>query len=116
MAKMKPSSLKHFTKTEEACPECNHNPCECKSMMLGDMIREMLGKKQQMTLNGRPIDTDSISIEGIDRSDRPDFVDAYISYAEYADGTPLTDAEVGQLSQEQGAWINTAINSDTRYL
>lgn len=87
-----------------------------ESMKLRDIIKEIIGKPQPMTLNGKPIDTGSISIEGVDPSDRPDFVDAYISYAEYKDGTPLTDAEVDQLNQEQGAWINTAINSDTRYL
>ena len=56
--------------------------------------------KEEVSLNGKPVNTRSIEIEGIDRNDYPDFVDAYITYAEYEDGTPLTDEELMSLEDE----------------
>lgn len=41
----------------------------------------------------------SIEVEGIDHSDTPDFVDAFISYAEY-NGEKLTDSELEILNQD----------------
>lgn len=40
---------------------------------------------------------ENIQVDGINMFDYPDFVDAYISYAEY-DGTPLTEDELNNLS------------------
>ena len=59
-----------------------------------------------MTLNGHPIDRSSIELGGVDTRDYPDFADAYIEYAEFADGTPLTDDEIDQLNDEQYHEIN----------
>jgi hypothetical protein len=42
----------------------------------------------------------NVEVDGIDTRDYPDFVDAYISYAEYEDGTPLTDMELEMLSED----------------
>ena len=44
------------------------------------------------------IDYSSIEIDGIDERDAPDFVDSYISYAEWNDGIELTDDELEQLN------------------
>jgi len=44
------------------------------------------------------IDYSSIEIDGIDERDAPDFVDSYISYAEWNDGTELTDKDLEQLN------------------
>lgn len=52
------------------------------------------GKK----MNQLGIDDSSIEIDGIDMRDAPDFVDAYISYAEWEDGTELTDDELEMLN------------------
>jgi hypothetical protein len=41
----------------------------------------------------------SIQIDGVDTKDYPDFCDAYVSYAEYEDGTKLTDEECEGLSE-----------------
>jgi hypothetical protein len=41
----------------------------------------------------------NIEIAGIDMSDYPDFCDAYVEYADKADGTPLTDAEIDTLNE-----------------
>ena len=32
-----------------------------------------------------------VEIEGVDHSDHPDYCDAYFCYAEWENGTPLTD-------------------------
>jgi hypothetical protein len=57
-----------------------------------------------MKLNGRQVK--NAEVDGIDSSDYPDFCDAFFSYAEYEDGTPLTDEELEQLGDENGEMIN----------
>jgi hypothetical protein len=44
------------------------------------------------------IDYSSIEIDGVDERDAPDFVDTYVSYAEWNDGIELTDEELEQLN------------------
>lgn len=39
----------------------------------------------------------NIEFENVDPKDYPDFCDAFISYAEHQDGTPLTDEELDSL-------------------
>ena len=53
-----------------------------------------------LPFNGKQVDLRSIEIDGIDRSDYPDFTDAYITAAEYTDGTPLSEDEIEQFSAE----------------
>jgi hypothetical protein len=40
----------------------------------------------------------NIEVDGVYGWDAPDFCDAYISYACFEDGTPLTDEEIEQIS------------------
>ncbi len=42
----------------------------------------------------------NVEIEGIDHSDYPDYCDAYISYAEDADGNPLTQEEIDAIPSD----------------
>lgn len=42
----------------------------------------------------------NVEFDGIDRSDYPDFCDAFIVYAEHADGTPLTEQELENIPSE----------------
>jgi hypothetical protein len=65
---------------------------------------------------GKEIDYDTIEIDGIDTSDYPDFCDAYISYAEYTDGTPLTDEELEKMTEEEGDLINERIHENQLYM
>ena len=44
------------------------------------------------------IDYSSIEIDGVDERDAPDFVDSYVSYAEWNDGIELTDEELEHLN------------------
>ena len=39
--------------------------------------------------------------DGIDHGDYPDFCDAFITYAEHEDGTPLTDEEIEAIEPDQ---------------
>ncbi len=42
----------------------------------------------------------SIEIENVNMKDYPDFCDAFISYAEWQDGTPLTDDELEKIDSD----------------
>jgi hypothetical protein len=53
-----------------------------------------------MIVNGKPVDRNSLEIDGVDTRDYPDFVDTYFSYATFEDGTNLTDEELDELSDE----------------
>jgi len=46
------------------------------------------------------IDEASIILDDINTRDYPDFSDAYISYAEFKDGTPLTDEQLDELNRD----------------
>ena len=52
------------------------------------------------------VNMNSCVVDDIVAQEYPDFCDAYISYAEYTDGTPLTDEELEKLNDESGDWIN----------
>ena len=53
-----------------------------------------------ISLNGKDIDITSIEIDNVDTDDYPDFSDAYISAARYADGNALTDEELERLQDD----------------
>lgn len=42
----------------------------------------------------------NVEVDGIDTRDYPDFCDAYVTYAEYEDGTPLTEEELDNLPHD----------------
>ena len=42
----------------------------------------------------KKINANSLDFEGVEASDYPDFCNAFVVYAEYEDGTELTDAEI----------------------
>lgn len=54
----------------------------------------------QFVLNFVPaIDWSTVEVDGVDLNDWPKCCDAYYSYAEYTDGTPLTDEELDNLTE-----------------
>jgi hypothetical protein len=65
-----------------------------------------------VTLNGKDVDTATITVDGIDRRDHPDYVDAYFSYAEFTDGTELSDEELEQLGDENHELLYQMIIDD----
>jgi hypothetical protein len=70
----------------------------------------------EVSFNGKPVNVGSVEIDGIDREDYPDFVDAYIAAAEYEDGTPLTDEELVQFQEENYDLVSQMIHDDQLYL
>lgn len=58
------------------------------------------GINWEIVLDGRQVNNDSIQIDGVDMDDYPDFSDAYIAYAEFEDGTPLSEDELMRLEEE----------------
>jgi gamma-glutamylcysteine synthetase len=51
-------------------------------------------KEELEAPQAKEVDQNSFDIEGIDHSDYPDYVDAFLSYGQYADGTEMTDEEL----------------------
>lgn len=71
-------------------------------------------QKKETFADGGTLDFDyskisSVEVDGIDTSDYPDFVDAYISYAEY-DGEPMTDEQIEKLNQDGNFVYEAVIN------
>ena len=71
-----------------------------------EQIKHEAREEEYAMKHPRTVDMSTCVVEGIDPKDYPDFCDAYISYAEYTDGTPLTDDELEKLQDESGDWIN----------
>jgi hypothetical protein len=61
-----------------------------------------------VSINGREVDVNSIEVDGVNDWDSPDFADAYVAYATFTDGTPLSDKELVQLENEHGDLVNQA--------
>lgn len=61
---------------------------------------EELSYRELGETEGKEIDYKSLEIDGIDYNDAPDFVDAYFSDGYYTDGTPLSDADLEELSND----------------
>ena len=58
-----------------------------------------ISKKRAVAMNN--LQVDNIELDNIDTKDYPDFVDAYISYAETKEGVPLTDNELDELNDDR---------------
>lgn len=57
-----------------------------------------------LTLNGRTVV--NATVDGVDTRDHPDYCDAYFDYAEFEDGTALTDEQLDQLSMQNAEKLN----------
>jgi hypothetical protein len=71
---------------------------------------------EAVTLDGKPVDVGSIEIDDIDTKDYPDFSDAYIAYAEFEDGTPLTEEELIKLEEENYGIVGELIFDRQLYM
>lgn len=49
-------------------------------------------------VNGKLVSEKSFKVDGVYGYDAPEFVDAYIAYAEFEDGTELDDFELEELN------------------
>jgi len=86
--------------------------------LIRETIEEVMGQQAtgNFVVNGKQVDVSTIEIDGIDRRDYPDFSDAYISAAQYTDGTPLDDKAVEQLNNMASEWVNSKIHDDQLYM
>ena len=57
-------------------------------------------------INGKTVDNSSLELDGVDSKDHPDYADAYFSHGTFEDGTPLSDQELDQLTDEHGDLVN----------
>jgi len=71
---------------------------------------------EAVALDGKPVDISSIEIDDIDTTDYPDFSDAYISYAEFEDGTPLSEEELMKLEDQNYGITNELIHDRQMYM
>ena len=84
---------------------------------LEETSRSMKNKMNEaVTLGGKPVDVGSIEIDDIDTADYPDFTDAYITYAEFEDGTPLTEEELMKLEEENYGIVGELIFDRQLYM
>lgn len=56
-------------------------------------------------LNLSQIEDSSVELEGVDTKDYPDFVDAYVSAANYVSGQPLSDDELENLNTNHAEYV-----------
>jgi hypothetical protein len=68
-----------------------------KKNILAENMRRFNTKNLQETESSKKINWRTAEFEDIDPRDHPDYTDAYVSYVEYEDGTPLNDEELDKL-------------------
>ena len=61
---------------------------------------------QPIVINGKQVDLGTLELDGVESWDAPDYADAYANYAEFTDGTPLSDDELEVLTDKHGDIIN----------
>jgi hypothetical protein len=71
-----------------------------KKNILAENMRRFNTKNLQETESLKKINWRTAEFEDIDPKDHPEYSDAYVSYAEYEDGTPLNDEELDRLMNE----------------
>ena len=93
-------------------------PDKAKSKAAGHPVYISLDKADKkdpnlFKYNGKLVDYYSIEIDGIDRRDHPDYVDAFVSHAEYwKNGKALTDEEIEDMEASGAFDINQFIHDN----
>lgn len=60
----------------------------------------------EITINGKEVDVQSLQIDGVDSSDYPDFSDAYVTSGRFVDGSRMSDDELDAFTDEHSDIIN----------
>lgn len=81
---------------------------------LGFDLEKRLGfdsgaNRDPKTGNMKEINWQSLKFEDINPADHPDYTDAYVSYAEYKDGTALTDDDMERLQHTHPQDVHNAL-------
>jgi hypothetical protein len=69
-----------------------------------------------LRFNNKEVNLQTATVEGIYGYDYPDFVDAFISYLEFEDGTPFNDNELIEFCEENYSITNELIHENNLYL
>ena len=80
-----------------------------ESQDLNNRVQRHRKKIEAITIDLGNIEGSSVSVDGIDTKDYPDFTDAYIDYAEWKDGTPLTDDELDALNDQHSDYVYSKV-------
>ena len=64
---------------------------------------------EDFMINGKKVDMNSFEVDGIDHSDYPDYVDAYISAATFEDGEELSDEEIEEINVKHSDVVYDAV-------
>jgi len=75
-----------------------------------------IGGMSTVEFDGKQVDIKSLSIEGVDKIDYPDFVDAFFNHGEYADGMEMSDIELEKFTEENGELLNELIFDRQLYM
>lgn len=67
--------------------------------------------RQDIVIDGKKVDVNSITIEGVDKADHPDYSDAYAATANFEDGTELNAEQIQELDSEHGDVIHELIHN-----
>ena len=59
-----------------------------------------MNKNEGITFNKKMVDINTLEVDGVDSKDYPDFCDAYFDFAEFTDGTVLTEGELVDFQNE----------------
>ena len=77
-----------------------------------DYLKPFSANKYKVkTFMSKKINWKSLKFEDIDPQDYPDFANAYVSYAEYEDGSALTDDELEKLDTEYPKEVYNALEN-----
>ena len=80
-----------------------------RSEYRGEMSSSPVKSGKSKDVNVSDIDESSVVLDGVDTKDYPDFSDAYISYAEFKDGTPLTDEQLDKLNEDYPDFVHEMV-------
>jgi hypothetical protein len=72
-------------------------------------IQVQVPRTSRVIVNGKMVDPSTIEIDDVYMWDYPDFSDAHSVYAEFLDGTELTDEELYELDDEHRDLIHDLI-------
>lgn len=70
-------------------------------------------KSGNVVIRGKEVNHASIRVGGVHKWDAPDYSDAYIEFAKFVDGTPLSDDDLDQLSGDRSL-VNTLAHRSSR--
>ncbi len=74
------------------------------------------GGLSTVDFDGKQVNVNSLKIDGVDRIDYPDFVDAFFTYGEYSDGMEMSDIELQKFTDNNGELLNELIFERQLYM